>query len=234
MPGLGPALDIEMRLDEGGAVALTFDDGPHPQGTPGARGPARARRNRDILSRREQVARRPALVAEIVAAGHGVEMHCHRHRNLLRLSPRAFLADAERARAAIEDAGGRAISDYRQPYGIYSAAGCGPCGARLAAGALVALGARLGAHVRRPSRSPVAQAPASRAGDIVLLHDADYYSAPGSWARTAAALPMILESRGRRAEDGLAAPLSGRGERPLVAAGEGFVEASRHRAPGRS
>ena len=32
-----------------------------------------------------------------------------------------------------------------------------------------------------------------RAGDIVLLHDADYYSAPGSWVRTAAALPIILE-----------------------------------------
>ncbi len=37
------------------------------------------------------------------------------------------------------------------------------------------------------------------AGDIVLLHDADYYSARGSWVRTAAALPLILtelESRG--------------------------------------
>ncbi len=32
-----------------------------------------------------------------------------------------------------------------------------------------------------------------RAGDILLLHDADYYSARDSWVRTAAALPMILE-----------------------------------------
>ncbi len=31
-----------------------------------------------------------------------------------------------------------------------------------------------------------------QAGDVVLLHDADYYSAPGSWIRTAAALPLIL------------------------------------------
>ena len=30
----------------------------------------------------EQVERYPALVAEIVAAGHGVELHCFRHRNL--------------------------------------------------------------------------------------------------------------------------------------------------------
>ena len=30
-------------------------------------------------------------------------------------------------------------------------------------------------------------------GDVVLLHDADHYCAPGSWERTAAALPLILE-----------------------------------------
>jgi len=36
------------------------------------------------------------------------------------------------------------------------------------------------------------------AGDVVLLHDADYYSARGSWVRTAAALPLMLgELEGR-------------------------------------
>ena len=33
----------------------------------------------------------------------------------------------------------------------------------------------------------------ARAGDILLLHNADYYSASGSWVRTAAALSKILE-----------------------------------------
>jgi hypothetical protein len=40
-----------------------------------------------------------------------------------------------------------------------------------------------------------------RGGDVVLLHDADFYSAPGSWRRTVAALPLILaeiEARGLR------------------------------------
>ena len=40
------------------------------------------------------------------------------------------------------------------------------------------------------------------AGDIVLLHDADTYSARDSWRRTVAALPRILDaiaSRGLRA-----------------------------------
>ena len=34
------------------------------------------------------------------------------------------------------------------------------------------------------------------AGEILLLDDADYYSAGGSWTRTAAALPAILEALG--------------------------------------
>jgi hypothetical protein len=35
-----------------------------------------------------------------------------------------------------------------------------------------------------------------RDGDVLLLHDADDYSAPGSWRRTAAALPRVLEAVG--------------------------------------
>jgi hypothetical protein len=34
-------------------------------------------------------------------------------------------------------------------------------------------------------------------GDVLLLHDADHYSAPGSWRRTAAALPAVLEEIAR-------------------------------------
>ena len=35
-------------------------------------------------------------------------------------------------------------------------------------------------------------------GDVLLLHDADTYSAPGSHQRTAAALPRVLEEIERR------------------------------------
>ena len=37
-----------------------------------------------------------------------------------------------------------------------------------------------------------------RPGDIVLLHDADFYSARNSWERTASALPRILEELATR------------------------------------
>lgn len=194
VPGLGTALNIEMKQGGEEGVVLTFDDGPHPQGTPAVLETLRERgATATFFLAGEQVVRRPALVAEIVAAGHGVELHCHRHRNLLRLSPRAFLEDAERARAAIEDASGRAISDYRPPYGIFSAANLRAVRRR---GWRPVLWSRWG---RDWDRGATAESIARRsstgiaAGDIVLLHDADYYSARGSWVRTAAALPLILD-----------------------------------------
>jgi peptidoglycan-N-acetylglucosamine deacetylase len=194
VPGLGLALGIEMKQGGEDGVALTFDDGPHPQGTPAVLEVLREREaTATFFLVGEQVVRRPALVAEIVAAGHGVELHCDRHRNLLRLSPRAFLTDAERARAAIEDASGRAISDYRPPYGIFSAPTLRAVQRR---GWRPVLWSRWG---RDWDRNATAESIARRAsagiaaGDIVLLHDADYYSARGSWVRTAAALPLILD-----------------------------------------
>lgn len=183
-----------MRRDGGEGVVLTFDDGPHPQGTPAVLETLRERgATATFFLAGEQVQCRPSLVAEIVAAGHGVELHCHRHRNLLRLSPRAFLEDAERARATIEDASGQAISDYRPPYGIFSASTLRAVHRR---GWQPVLWSRWG---RDWDRSATAESIARRssagilAGDIVLLHDADFYSARGSWVRTAAALPLILD-----------------------------------------
>jgi peptidoglycan/xylan/chitin deacetylase (PgdA/CDA1 family) len=194
VPGLGPALGVEMRLGGGEAVALTFDDGPHPQGTPAMLEVLRERgATATFFLAGEQVVRYPALVAEIVAAGHAVELHCFRHRNNLRLGPRDFLEDAERARVAIEDASGRTISDYRPPYGIFSAATLRAVRQR---GWRPVLWSRWG---RDWDRGATAESIARRAsagiaaGDIVLLHDADYYSARGSWVRTAAALPLILD-----------------------------------------
>jgi peptidoglycan/xylan/chitin deacetylase (PgdA/CDA1 family) len=194
VPGVGPALGIVHRQDDPDGVALTFDDGPHPQGTPqvleilrDARAPA------TFFLVGEQVVRRPALVAEIVAAGHRVELHCHRHRNLLRLTTRQLLDDADRAKAAIEEAGGEAIADYRPPYGIFSGAGLRAIRRR---GWRPVLWSRWGRDwARRASPDSIARRSTAsvRGGDILLLHDADFYSAPGSWVRTVAALPNILE-----------------------------------------
>lgn len=202
VPAVGRRLPVVLREGGGEGVALTFDDGPHPQGTPAVLEALReAGARATFFLAGEQVVRRPSLVAEIVAAGHRVELHCHRHRNQLRLTPRELLDDADRAAAAIEAAGGQAIADYRPPYGIFSAAGLRAVRSR---GWRPVLWSRWGRDWKRDAtpESIAHRATASvGAGDIVLLHDADYYSAPGSWVRTAAALPMILaelEERGLR------------------------------------
>lgn len=194
VPRLGEALDVQLRQEGEEGVALTFDDGPHPEGTPlvlealrDAGAPA------TFFLAGEQVARRPALAAEIVAAGHRVELHCFRHRNQLRLTARGLLEDSERARAAIEEATGQAVSDYRPPYGIFSAAGLRAIRRRGWRPVLWSLWGR--DWTRRATAESIARraTAGARGGDILLLHDADYYSAGGSWRRTAAALPLILE-----------------------------------------
>jgi peptidoglycan-N-acetylglucosamine deacetylase len=198
-PWVADRLGIVRRREEMDGVALTFDDGPHPQGTPRVLEILReAGAPSTFFLAGEQVERRPALAAEIAAAGHRVELHCHRHRNALRLTGRAFAEDAERGRAAIEEASGQAIADHRPPYGIYTGSALRAVRAR---GWRPVLWSRWGRdwRGRATARSIARLATASaRAGDIVLLHDADYYSARGSWTRTAAALPIILEELGAR------------------------------------
>ncbi|HET9163999.1 MAG TPA: polysaccharide deacetylase family protein [Solirubrobacterales bacterium] len=198
-PRIASRLGIVRRQEGVEGVALTFDDGPHPQGTPlvleilrEAGAPA------TFFLAGEQVERRPALAAEIVAAGHRVELHCHRHRNALRLSGRRFAEDAERGRAAIERASGQAIAAHRPPYGIYSGAGLRFARERSWRPVLWSQWGR-DWRGRATGRSIARLATGTaRDGDIVLLHDADYYSAPGSWARTVAALPIMIEELGSR------------------------------------
>ena len=105
----------------------------------------------------EQVERRPSLAAEIVAAGHRVELHCHRHRSQLRLTPRP---DTRRRRPRPGgDRGRDRPGDPRLPAALRDLQRPGPArgaAARLASGPLVAMGKGLGparnGGVDRPSR----------------------------------------------------------------------------------
>jgi peptidoglycan/xylan/chitin deacetylase (PgdA/CDA1 family) len=195
VPAVARALDLATTFDAPGAVALTFDDGPHPRGTPAIL---------DVLARHgvsatffmvgEQVNRSPRLAAEVVAAGHAVAVHGHRHRNLLRLTPRQIAHDLDRARAAIEDTTATSPTLHRAPYGIYSWPAIAAVRAR---GWRPLLWSRWGRDwARRATPRSIAATVTQelRAGDVLLLHDADDYSAPGSHERTAAALPRVLEA----------------------------------------
>lgn len=202
-PPVARAMDVALRRTDADGIALTFDDGPHPEGTPAVL---------EILAARgavatfflvaEQVERYPQLTAEIVAGGHDVAVHGYRHRNQMRLLPAQFTRDLERGIEVIGGICGCRPRLYRPPYGIFTLTGL--------------------AEVRRASLEPLLWSKWGRdwrgsttpeeiahlatrdlgGGDVVLLHDADWYSSPGSHRQTTAALPRILDvlqERGLRA-----------------------------------
>jgi peptidoglycan/xylan/chitin deacetylase (PgdA/CDA1 family) len=192
-PDAARALGLARTLPGSAGVALTFDDGPHPEGTPAvlevlARAGARA----TFFVVGEQVERRPALVAEVAAAGHLVALHGHRHRLQLRLTPAQVREDLARGAAAIEAATGARAVWHRPPYGIYSPAGLD---AARAIGCRPLLWSRWGRDWRKfttPRRIAARALLGVLPGDVILLHDSDFYGSRHSHRRTARALELIV------------------------------------------
>jgi peptidoglycan/xylan/chitin deacetylase (PgdA/CDA1 family) len=183
---------VVTRVAGARSVGLTFDDGPD----------APLERFLTLLDRHgagatfflmgEQVARWPAAPALIASAGHEVAVHGYTHRGHLRRTPWDLQDDLRRARATIEDASGRASTLYRPPYGIFSLGSWRETGRQ---GWTRVLWSRWGKdweETTTPQRiASLIGHP--RPGDVLLLHDSDRYSAPGSWRNTLDALPIILD-----------------------------------------
>jgi peptidoglycan/xylan/chitin deacetylase (PgdA/CDA1 family) len=194
-PQLRARLGIRDRVEDRCAVVLTFDDGPEPGGTPAVLDTlATAGALATFFVTGEQVRAHPSVAREIQAAGHEVALHGDRHRNLLRIGPRTLRDDLLRGQATIAEATGRAPRLYRPPYGIFSWSALEL--ARRNAWEPV-LWTRWGHDWRARATPQGVAAEVTRdlaGGEILLLHDADRYSAPGSWRTTAAALPRILDA----------------------------------------
>ncbi len=199
VPSAARRLGLACTLPDGDGVAITFDDGPHPEGTPAVL---------DVLERAgalatfflvgEQVERRPELAAEILERGHAVALHGYRHRLQPRLTARAVQDDIRRGEETIVTATGRRPRYHRPPYGIYSPPGLA---AVRADGLKPLLWSTWGKDWRQyttPSRIVARVTAGIRPRDVILLHDADFYSARGSHERTVAALPPILAELKRR------------------------------------
>jgi peptidoglycan/xylan/chitin deacetylase (PgdA/CDA1 family) len=199
VPAFAGSLGLPRTLPRAPGVALTFDDGPHPAGTPSVMDVlARAGAQATFFVVGEQVRRRPALAAEIVARGHLIALHGDRHRNQLRLSAPEVREDLRRGVAAIEDATGERPAWHRPPFGIYSSVGLH---AARAAGLRPLLWSRWGRDWRKFTTPGRIAARATRnlgAGDVILLHDADFYSSKRSHERTVAALEIIMSELKRR------------------------------------
>lgn len=195
VPAAARALDLPRVLSGAPGVAVTFDDGPHPEGTPAVLEVlAREGAHATFFMIGEQVERRPALAAEVIAAGHAVALHGYRHRLQLRLSSDQVRADLRRGAAVIEDATGASPIWHRPPFGIYSAAGLGWV---REAGLRPLLWSRWGKDWRKfttPARIAARATANVGPGDVILLHDADFYSSRNSHRNTVEALQPILSA----------------------------------------
>lgn len=186
-------LGVSDRLTDRSHIALTLDDGPHAEGTP---------RVLDLLSGcgvkatfflvGEQVARRPHLAAEIARRGHEIGLHGYRHRVVCRLSERELIEDLDKAAYLIAAASGRQASLYRPPRGIFTYQALRTIRRR---GFCPVLWAADGRDWRRQATpASIAQRITSelKGGEVILLHDSDYYASPGSWRNALAALSLLI------------------------------------------
>jgi peptidoglycan/xylan/chitin deacetylase (PgdA/CDA1 family) len=117
----GPLGSVVAVRTEAAEFVLTYDDGPEPGGTDAilpvleARG---ARATFFVLMTRTR--RHPALLRDVVAAGHEVGLHGVDHRAISRMGFREVFERTSRAKAELEDALAREVRWFRPPYGLQS------------------------------------------------------------------------------------------------------------------
>jgi len=186
MPGLA-------GIGDRGHVALTFDDGPHPQATTELlRRLDRAGVRATFFLLGRMVEKHPEVARAIADGGHEVGVHGYEHSLLVKRGPRATRDDLDRATQTIVAVTGAQPRWWRPPYGVASTA------------ALV--------EARRLRLRPVLWTCWGRdwtdtctadsiyrsvmrrlsGGGTILLHDSDYAAAENCWLSMLAALPAIL------------------------------------------
>lgn len=184
-------------------VALTFDDGPHPAGTPAVLDAlAEARCTATFFVIGEQVERYPDVCRRIVDEGHEIAVHGWDHRCLIVADPTGIYRQLRRAVTLIAEVAGVRPLRYRPPYGLATATALHACrGLDLAPTWWTAWGRdwSRGATAAGIARRAHAAPPTGRAA-VILLHDSDAYGAAGSWRATAEATRILLH---RWAADGV-------------------------------
>lgn len=189
---------IDRGSPRGGALYLTFDDGPNPTATPRILELlARARVPATFFQVGRHVALFPALAHEVRAAGHEIGNHTDRHTKLHLSGPRRITRELRGAEEAITTVCGQKPRAFRAPHGYRNPF------VHMVAGRLgytifgwtfgVWDSARPGAEeIRRRVRQRL------RPGAIILLHDGDGYDPHGDRSQTAEALVGILNDARER------------------------------------
>ncbi|MEA5367036.1 polysaccharide deacetylase family protein [Amycolatopsis sp., V23-08] len=173
-------------------VALTFDDGPHPETTPAllaALGDAPA----TFFLQGSNAADHPDLVRAIAAAGHTIGNHSWTHPRLPALSPPERELEVARTQDLLTGITGTRPALFRPPYGDTDAAVAATIAGHGLAEILWTVDTRDWAGA---STGEIVEASAVvEPGGVILMHD-------GGYASTVAAVPRILAAlaaRGLRA-----------------------------------
>jgi len=152
-------------------VALTFDDGPHPDATP---------RLLEVLARHGvtatffplgfRAAEFPAVLAEVAAAGHEIGTHGYQHVPWVLSPPSVLRRDLSRSVDTIADACGVRPKVARPPFGWVHAGSVGIC-AELELE--VVLGDVYPRDTTRPGTGTIVGRTQRRVGpgSIIILHD---------------------------------------------------------------
>jgi peptidoglycan-N-acetylglucosamine deacetylase len=99
-------------------IALTFDDGPHPQNTPRLLDMLRARNVKaTFFVTGRCVDLYPRVAKRIVDEGHEIANHTYTHGNLAKMSNAGVRSELDRGRDAIKRATGYLPRVMRPPYG---------------------------------------------------------------------------------------------------------------------
>ncbi|MER6920456.1 polysaccharide deacetylase family protein, partial [Streptomyces spiralis] len=162
---------VDSTAHGGRSVALTFDDGPDPHGTPRLLEVLRRHHVRAVFCLwGDHVREHPEVVREIVRDGHELGNHSLHHDDMSAWTPERIRADLRQTSALIQRAApGAPVRWFRAPYGSWGrspevAAGLGmrPLGWRLAVGDWEPPGTDELVRRLREGTTP---------GAVVLLHD---------------------------------------------------------------
>jgi peptidoglycan/xylan/chitin deacetylase (PgdA/CDA1 family) len=122
-PGLLALSSVACVATDDRVVALTYDDGPDPDQTPGvldALAEAKARATFFVLV--DRAAEHPHLLRRITADGHEIGLHGEDHTRLTTLPVREALRRIRRGKRRLEMLAGQPVTLFRPAYGAQTMA----------------------------------------------------------------------------------------------------------------